>query len=133
MKSLFDLTLDDFTIPIVPPVSRLSGPCVNIYEDGRFNMNGKLAEKLGGKQVSLSFSSDRNHFLLVEGGQNAFPVPKSGSCKLPAVAELLRSNSILFPAKYSVQYLERLGGWVGEHQENPTIKPSGKHRDTKKK
>lgn len=48
-----DIALDEFCIAITPPVNRLASLCVNIYSDGRFNMNGKLAEKLGSKKVAI--------------------------------------------------------------------------------
>ena len=53
-----DIPLEEFSIIISPPVNRLASTCVNIYEDGKFNMNGKLAEKLGGKEVAIKLLPD---------------------------------------------------------------------------
>ena len=44
-----DIPLEEFEIIISPPSNRLASMCVNIYEDGKFNLNGKLAAKIAAK------------------------------------------------------------------------------------
>ena len=46
-----DIPLEEFDLIISPPVNRLASMSVNIYADGRFNMNGKLVEKIGNRRV----------------------------------------------------------------------------------
>ena len=48
-----DIPLEEFEIIISPPSNRFASTCVNIYEDGRFNLNGKLAAKIGGKKLDI--------------------------------------------------------------------------------
>ena len=57
--------LEQFTFVIAPPASRTDILCVNLYADGRFNLNGKLAEALRGKSVQISFTDDAKHLCLL--------------------------------------------------------------------
>lgn len=47
-----------FTQPVMPPENRYTLMSVTVYSDGKFNMNGKLSEKLGGKRLCISFTAD---------------------------------------------------------------------------
>ena len=53
MRKMIDRKL--FTQPVTPPENRYTLMSVTVYPDGKFNMNGKLAEKLGGKRLCISF------------------------------------------------------------------------------
>ena len=125
-----DIPLEEFSIIISPPVNRLASTCVNIYEDGKFNMNGKLAEKLGGKEVAIKLLPDGKYLCLQENGNILFP--KSGSRKIPEIVEILKSKGITFPARYELQYSKVTQSWQGACEENPIKLPSRKVRNTKK-
>lgn len=103
---------------------------VYIYEDGKFNMNGKLAEKLGGKEVAIKFLPDGKYLCLQENGNILFP--KKGSRKIPEIVEILKSKGITFPAKYELQYSKITQSWQGVCEENPIKLPSRKVRNSKK-
>ena len=105
--------------------------CVNIYADGRFNMNGKLVEKIGSRRLSIRFTKDGKYLCLVENGDIAFP--KSGSRKLPDLLEKLKGTKISYPARYEVVYSECTQTWQGAYEENPTKLPSEKARSTRKR
>ena len=127
------IPLEQFTVLIPNPANRLTSACVTIYEDGRFNMNGKLAGNLGGKKIAVSFTTDANHFALKEeNGANSIFFPKNGSKKLDAVSTLLKNIKIAFPAKYDVWYNEEGGFWQGDLPVNPTQLPSTRRHSSKK-
>ena len=75
-----DIPLEEFELIISPPTNRLATMCVNIYSDGRFNLNGKLIEKIGCSKVSIRFTRDGKYLCLAENGDISFP--KSGSRNL---------------------------------------------------
>ena len=130
MNNRKDIPLEEFEIIISPPSNRLASMCVNIYADGKFNLNGKLVEKLGSKKLSIRFTRDGKHLCLVENGDISFP--KSGSRKLPDLMEKLHGAKITFPARYEVYYSEPTNTWQGIYEENPTKLPSEKARSTRK-
>ena len=131
MKKRKDIPLEEFTLTISPPSNRLASMCVNIYEDGRFNLNGKLIEKLTGKQLFIRFTHDGKYLCLIENGDISFP--KSGSKKLPDMIEKLKGTGISYPARYEVTYSESTHSWQGCYEENPTKLPSEKVCNIKKK
>ena len=131
MNSFKNLTLADFCIEISPPANRLSSTSINIYEDGKFNMNGKLAEKLGGQKLHIRFTKDMKHLCLASEGNIYFP--KNGSQRLPEVSELLKKAGFSFPAKYELNFDKEQNLWCGTHQANPSTLPSVSVRSTKKK
>ena len=122
-----------FTQKMIPASTISQTTCVNIYKDGKFNMNGKLAAILGGKTLELSFTDDGQHFLLEEssGGVQSVRFPKSGSRKLLVVTALLEQQHIMMPAKYEV-WLTEDGVWQGDLLENPMLSQSPKPRSSKK-
>lgn len=126
-----DIPLEEFELIISPPTNRLATMCVNIYSDGRFNLNGKLIEKIGCSKVSIRFTRDGKYLCLAENGDISFP--KSGSRKLPDVLEKLKGTKITYPAKYEVVCSEATRTWQGVYEENPTKSPSEKVRSTKKR
>lgn len=127
------ISMEDYCVVISNPVSRLSAKCVNIYKDGRFNMNGKLSAKLGGKKLSIRFTKDAHYFMIIESeDENAIFFPKSGYKKLEEISEYLTLHKVSFPAQYEVWHDEEMGIWRGELAENPTISQLGKHRSSKK-
>ena len=126
-----DIPLEEFELIISPPTNRLATLCVNIYSDGRFNLNGKLIEKIGCSKVSIRFTRDGKHLCLAENGDISFP--KSGSRKLPDLLEKLKGTKITFPARYEVIYSEPTHSWQGCYAENPTKLPSEKVRSTRKR
>lgn len=126
-----ELTLSDFSITVAPPSNRLASLSVNIYGDGRFNMNGKLAEKLGSQKVSIRFTEDCRHLCLLENGDISFP--KSGSRKIPELSDLLNKKGITFPAHYEVSFNSNEKFWLGVYCENPMKRLSEKVRSTRKR
>ncbi len=125
--------MEEYSVIISNPANRLSVICVNIYKDGRFNMNGKLAEKLGGKKISIRFTKDARHLVMIESEDtNAIPFPKNGYKKLEEVSKLLAIHKISLPAQFEVWYDEEEKTWRGELAENPTIPQPGKPRSSKK-
>lgn len=44
MKPRTPIAASQFTIPILSPAATANAPCVNIYADGKFNMNGSLTK-----------------------------------------------------------------------------------------
>ena len=126
-----DIPLEEFELIISPPANRLATMYVNIYSDGRFNLNGKLTEKIGNRKVSVRFTKDGKYLCLAENGDISFP--KSGSRKLPDLLEKLKGTKITYPARYEVVYSEPTHSWQGCYEENPTKLPSEKVRSTKKR
>ena len=116
------LNVSEFNVQIHARPSRKDTLSVNIHENGKFNLNGNLNEKLKGKTVCLRFTSDAKHFMLIESDDpsDSFAFPKSGSRKLTEVFELLKRNKISFPASHLVWKNENGGFWQGDFAENPT-------------
>ena len=133
MDSQKALTLSSFTFRIQPPVSRLHGMSITVYEDGKFNLNGKLSQKLFGKHVLVSFTENAKNVALVENDNenDRIRIPKSGSLQLPAVVNFLKKNKIPLPAKYEVSYRNSENFWQGDYLENPTIAPCKGRLNTK--
>ena len=125
-----NIPLEEFNIIISPPTNRLESMSINIYADGKFNMNGKLSEKLGSKSLEIRFSEDCRYICLLDNGNISFP--KNGCKKIPEVVEILKKKNILFPAKYEMQYSDNTKSWQGVYTENPIKLPSEKVRSTKK-
>ena len=125
---------DQFSVVITNPENRLNTMCVNIYEDGKFNMNGKLSEKLAGSKMYIAFTPDARHFLMKKSDEpGAIAFPKSGSKKIEQVAKHLTDQKILFPAKFNVWYDEEEDTWRGNLSVNPILPLSGQARGSKKK
>lgn len=118
------LKLEKYTVKIAPPENRLQAQCVNVYADGKFNMNEKLKKVLGQKSFLLRFTEDAKHFALIPEDEKdgVIRFPKSGSRKLPDVVEALRGKSVSFPARFDVWFNEEEQFWQGDLQENPTQK-----------
>ncbi|MBR6574062.1 MAG: hypothetical protein IKK61_03620 [Clostridia bacterium] len=131
MRKMIDRKL--FTQPVTPPENRYTLMSVTVYPDGKFNMNGKLAEKLGGKRLCISFTADAKNFILAEepGSNLAIPFPKNGSKTIPSALERIKNGKIPLPAKYEV-WLGEDGIWQGDYAENPTSSPADKHHSSKK-
>lgn len=119
MKTALKAT--DFVVQIHALPNRTETLCVNILENGKFNINGKLNEKLKERIIKISFTADGKHFMLVEtnDSEDGIRFPKSGSRKLPEVYDLLKKNKIPFPANYSVWNNEGAGFWQGDYSGNP--------------
>lgn len=132
MKKKNQLDLSLFTQRISPPENRSTVLCVNILADGKFNMNGKLSEKLGGKALEILFTDSGRNFLIAEKGEMEMPItfPKSGSRKLPVIADMLKRQKISLPAKYEVWQRDD-GYWQGDFLENPTVSQSVKPHNSK--
>lgn len=123
-----------FTQHVTPPGNRYTVMSVTVYADEKFNMNGKLAEKLGGKQLSISFTEDAKHFLLKENPEEERSInfPKNGSKTIPDVLDKIKKGKMTLPAKYDVWLCED-GAWQGDYVENPTQSPAGKRPNSKKR
>ena len=85
MKTRTSLPRNLFSKIISPPEKLCQMMCVNIYDDGKFNMNGKLANKLGNKTLTLSFTEDGTHFLIQETSErlSAIKFPKADQKSSP--------------------------------------------------
>ena len=115
------LPLEQFTFIITPPVSRADSLCVNLYTDGKFNLNGKLAAALRNKPIQVLFTDDAKHLCLVErASPEAIIFPKSGSKRLEQAIHHLKARKIPLPAKYEVHYSDVHKFWQGDLVENPT-------------
>lgn len=132
MNSRKELPLEAFTIRVEPPSSRVAITCVNVHEDGKFNMNGKLAAILGGKHLKVLFEPKFQQFILQEDEESGIAFPKSGAIRLPELPQKLEAQNILLPVQYAVWFSQDRNVWYGEIQPNPTVKPSAKARCSKK-
>ena len=81
--SMKAIPLEQFTIEITPPETRSSMLAISLYEDGKFNMNGKLSQILGGKSINIKFTPDCKNICLQEAKDASIKFPKNGSLKLP--------------------------------------------------
>ncbi len=128
------IPLEQFTVKIPNPANRTTAMQVTVYEEGRFYMNGRLAEQIYKKRICVSFTSDGKHLALKEeGGEDDVTLfPKSGSKKIKDASEFLDSKGIMLPARYDVWYNEKEHFWQGDHAENPMKSPSGKLPRAKK-
>ena len=114
------LPLEQFTFIATPPELRAQALCVNIYANGRLNLNGKLAEKMSGKNLQIRFTEDAKHLCLIEVSQDqAIRFPKNGSKRLPSVIDYLKAHRMSFPARYLINYDETQNFWQGDYYENP--------------
>lgn len=120
------LSRAQFTVRIHAPSASKFSPSVNVLENGKFNFNGKLNEKLKSRSFEISFMPDGRNFMMIESEDSAEAIrfPKSGSLKLPEVTEHLRKNKIPLPANYSVWYNEEGEFWQGDYTGNPTQMPN---------
>ena len=134
MNTQREIPMEEFCICIAPPVNRLFSTYVNVYENGKFNMNGRLAAILGSKSLRLNFTKDCRYLCLVEAPEDPMAIlfPKSGCKELPGMAEILKGKGIAFPARFDVWCSQSGGVWYGEYHENPTSKLPAKARSTKK-
>lgn len=68
---------------------------VTVYSDGKFNMNGKLSEKLGGKRLCISFTADAKNFILEEVPDSSIEIafPKNGSKIIPSALEIIKKGN----------------------------------------
>lgn len=124
------LSLRDFTVEIRAPENRMHIVCLYIHEDGKFNMNGRLAQILGGKRLKVCFLESAKNLALVE-ANDGISFPKSGSYKLPDAAEFLKKHKITMPAQFEVWHNEQGGFWQGDYVENPTTGPCKKRPNTR--
>ena len=133
MNTKKTLTLSDFTFKVCAPANRNQCLSITIYEDGKFNLNGKLTQKLWGKFVCISFTENAQNVALLENDSNdsILKIPKSGSVKLPMAVDHLKRNKIPFPAKYEVNYDIAENFWRGDYCESPTTAPFKGRRNTK--
>lgn len=133
MKPNDFLTLEQFSFLVTLPL-QTKPMCVNIHETGRFNMNGKLAEKLSGKPLQIRFTPDAKNLSLQElVVETAIRFPKNGSKRIPSVVEHLTANHIPLPARYEIRYNEKDNFWQGDYCANPTRPPAQRNTNSKKK
>lgn len=133
MNNHKSIPLEQFTIHIPNPTNRLTAKTIVIHEDGRFSMNSRLAQELGGKKVAVSFTTDAKHVLLRESnGKELIYFPKSGSKKLDRAPSFLKEHKISLPTTYEVWLREDDGYWQGDLVANPTTSPSKRRRSSKK-
>jgi hypothetical protein len=133
-KTKKDIPLDSFTIVVATPINRLSTTCVNIYEDGKFNMNGKLASILGGKSLLIGLTDSCRNMCIIEADDTVESIkfPQSGSRRLPDLVSILKNHGLSFPARYKFWYSEATKSWQGEYIENPVKKHLAKPQNSKK-
>lgn len=124
------IPMEQFTIQVEAPSRQSEEMCVNILENGHFNLNGRLTRVLGGKKLELYFTKDYQHMCL-KPSDTGVQFPKSGSCKLHKCVQSLKEAGIVLPAKYSVWKPENTCHWQGDLTENPTQKRSGVRHSSK--
>ncbi len=56
------IPLEQFTVQIANPANTLNAACMIAHEDGRFNMNGKLAGLLGRKKLAVGLQKMQSTF-----------------------------------------------------------------------
>lgn len=133
MNSKKSIPLEQFTVHIPNPTNRLTAKTIVIHENGRFSMNSRLAQELGGKKVAVSFTTDAKHLLLRESNDvELIYFPKSGSKKLDRPSSFLKELKISLPTTYEVWLREDDGYWQGDLVANPTMSPSKRRRSSKK-
>lgn len=127
------IPLEQFTVQISKPTNRLTIKTIVIREDGQVNMNGKLAQELGGRDLTVSFTSDAKHILLCERNDGELiHFTKRGIKRLDQAVSFLREQKIFLPATYEVWMREEDGCWQGDLLPNPTASPSkGRHSSKK--
>ena len=124
------LKKEQFTIQIHPPIARSALQCINIYENGDFTLNGKLAQTIHGQAFLLAFTSDARALALIpaEKSTETIQFPKSGRKRIPDVSELLKRKKIVLPAQYEVWFNREENFWQGDLAENPTKEHSKAQR-----
>ena len=128
------LPLEQFTFVVDPPEMRMKAYYVSIYADGRFNLNGRLADKLSRKPLQIRFNRDGTRLCLLETAEErTMQFPKNGSKKLPDAVAYLKKQKILIPARYTMGYSEEYRSWQGVLEENPTFSQASGHSNTKRK
>ena len=128
------LPLDQFAFVVDPPENRMKAYYVSIYADGRFTLNGRLADKLSRKPLQIRFNKDATRLCLLESAEEkTMQFPKNGSKKLPDVVNYLKKQKILIPVRYKVGYSEEYRSWQGVLEENPTIMQASGRSNTKRK
>lgn len=76
------LPLEQFTFIVDPPENRARAYFVSVYADGRFNMNGRLAEKMSKNPLQIRFNRDGTRLCLLESAkEKTMQFPKNGSKK----------------------------------------------------
>lgn len=129
------LKREQFTIQIHPPVARNALQCININENGDFNLNGKLAQTIKGQAFLLAFTEDAKSLALIpsEKDTDAIRFPKSGRKRIPDVTELLYKKKIPLPVQYEVWFNQEENFWQGDLAENPTKdQPQGQQKPSPK-
>ena len=127
------IPLEQFTVHIPASTNLLTTKTIVIHEDGRFNMNSRLAAELGGKKVAVSFTADAKHILLSERSDGELIYfPKNGSKKLDKALPFLKEHKVSLPATYEAWQRDEGDCWQGDLVKNPTISPSrGRHNSKK--
>lgn len=127
------IPLEQFTVHIFKPTNRSTIKTIVIHESGQVNINGKLAQVLGGKDLTISFTSDAKHILLCERNDGELiHFTKRGVKRLAQTISLLKEQKIFLPATYEVWKREEDGYWQGDLIPNPTASPSKGRRSSKK-
>lgn len=126
------ISLEQFTVHIPAPTNHLTAKTIVIHENGRFNMNSRLAADLGGKKVAVSFTADAEYILLSERSDGELIYfPKSGSKKLDKALSFLKEHKVSLPATYEAWQRDEEDCWQGDPVKNPTISPSKRRRNSK--
>lgn len=124
------IPLEQFTVHIFKPTNRST---IKIHESGQVNINGKLAQVLGGRDLAVSFTSDIKHILLCERNEGELiHFTKSGVKRLEQAVSFLKERKVFLPATYEVWKREADGCWQGDLIPNPTASPSKGRRSSKK-
>lgn len=128
------LPLEQFSFVVDPPKMYAKTYYASIYTDGRFNLNSRLAEKLSGKPLQIRFNKDGTRLCLIESAEEkTMQFPKNGTKKIPDVANYLKKQKILLPARYTVGYSEEYSSWQGFLDENPTFTQASRRPNSKRK
>ena len=91
-----DIPLEEFEIIISPPSNRLASMCVNIYEDGKFNLNADSpVEAVKRSNVPI---------LLIHGDDDRF-VPHPMGCSIAAAAPETIEFHTISGAAHAMNYV----------------------------
>lgn len=127
------IPLEQFTVQISKPTNRSTIKTIVIREDGQVTINGKLAQELRGRDLTVSFTLDAKHILLCERNDGELiHFTKSGIKRLEQAVSFLKEQRIFLPATYEIWKREEDGYWQGDLIPNPTASPSKGRRSSKK-
>lgn len=86
---------------------------INVLENGKINLNGRLNKELVERELEIRISSDGNIIVLNPNGEIRHKFPKSGSVKNMEIVRILKKSKKEFPVHYDVEWNEEQNIWIG--------------------